>query len=46
MFQIGTVLNIEDAENAKKAGAKFIMSPAIVKACQKLLQQYNIVYDF
>lgn len=28
---IGTVLNIEDAENAKKAGAKFIMSPAIVK---------------
>ncbi|CAH1418605.1 unnamed protein product [Lactuca virosa] len=29
---IGT-LNIEDAENAKKAGAKFIMSPAIVKAC-------------
>ncbi|CAH1450993.1 unnamed protein product [Lactuca virosa] len=28
---IGTVLNIEDAENAKKVGAKFIMSPAIVK---------------
>ncbi|KAJ0947015.1 putative 2-dehydro-3-deoxy-phosphogluconate aldolase [Helianthus annuus] len=29
---VGTVLNTKDAENAKNAGAKFIMSPAIVKA--------------
>ncbi|KAK9057805.1 hypothetical protein SSX86_022643 [Deinandra increscens subsp. villosa] len=28
---VGTVLNTKDAENAKNAGAKFIMSPAIVK---------------
>nr|GEY93756.1 KDPG/KHG aldolase, aldolase-type TIM barrel [Tanacetum cinerariifolium] len=28
---VGTVLNPGDAENAKNAGAKFIMSPAIVK---------------
>ncbi|KAI3788561.1 hypothetical protein L2E82_01331 [Cichorium intybus] len=28
---VGTVLTTQDAENAKNAGAKFIMSPAIVK---------------
>ncbi|KAL8235697.1 hypothetical protein R6Q59_016778 [Mikania micrantha] len=28
---VGTVLNTKDAEKAKNAGAKFIMSPAIVK---------------
>ncbi|XP_076928226.1 uncharacterized protein LOC143592111 [Bidens hawaiensis] len=28
---VGTVLNTKDAENAKIAGAKFIMSPAFVK---------------
>ncbi|XP_076958213.1 uncharacterized protein LOC143633876 [Bidens hawaiensis] len=28
---VGTVLNTKDAENAKNAGAKFIMSPAFVK---------------
>ncbi|KAJ0791751.1 putative KDPG/KHG aldolase, aldolase-type TIM barrel [Helianthus annuus] len=32
LCQVGTVLNTKDAENAKNAGAKFIMSPAIVKA--------------
>lgn len=30
-LQVGTVLNIEDAERAVIAGAKFLMSPAIVK---------------
>ena len=31
ILQVGTVLNIEDAERAVIAGAKFLMSPAIVK---------------
>ncbi|KAM0009881.1 putative 2-dehydro-3-deoxy-phosphogluconate aldolase [Helianthus debilis subsp. tardiflorus] len=35
---VGTVLNTKDAENAKNAGAKFIMSPAIVKG---ILDQDN-----
>lgn len=30
-LQVGTVLNIEDAERAVIAGAKFLMSPTIVK---------------
>ncbi|KAL8197780.1 hypothetical protein R6Q57_024221 [Mikania cordata] len=34
---VGTVLNTKDAEKAKNAGAKFIMSPAIVK----ILSSYN-----
>nr|XP_043609894.1 putative KHG/KDPG aldolase isoform X3 [Erigeron canadensis] len=34
---VGTVLTTEDAENAKIAGAKFIMSPAFVK----ILSSYN-----
>uniref|UniRef100_A0A803P2F3 KHG/KDPG aldolase n=1 Tax=Cannabis sativa TaxID=3483 RepID=A0A803P2F3_CANSA len=31
VFEVGTVLNIEDARKAVGAGAKFLMSPAIVK---------------
>ena len=27
----GNVLNVEDAKNATNAGAKFLMSPAMVK---------------
>lgn len=32
-MQVGTVLNIKDAKNAVKAGAKFLMSPTMVKVC-------------
>lgn len=31
ILQVGTVLNAEDAIGAMNAGAKFIMSPAMVK---------------
>lgn len=31
IFQVGTVLNAKDAKSAVNAGAKFLMSPAIVK---------------
>ncbi|KAL6288951.1 hypothetical protein ACE6H2_006461 [Prunus campanulata] len=30
---VGTVLNVEDAKRAMIAGAKFLMSPAMVKRC-------------
>ena len=33
MLQVGTVLNVEDAVNAINAGAKFLISPAMVKVC-------------
>ncbi|KAF7153640.1 hypothetical protein RHSIM_Rhsim01G0121700 [Rhododendron simsii] len=31
IFQVGTVLNAKDAKSAVNAGAKFLMSPAMVK---------------
>lgn len=31
IFQVGTVLNAKDAKSAINAGAKFLMSPAMVK---------------
>jgi 2-keto-3-deoxy-6-phosphogluconate aldolase len=31
ILQVGTVLNVEDAKSAINAGAKFLMSPAMVK---------------
>lgn len=33
ILQVGTVLNAEDAKSAINAGAKFLMSPAMVKVC-------------
>ncbi|MQL96314.1 hypothetical protein Taro_028988, partial [Colocasia esculenta] len=32
---VGTVLSTEDARNAVKAGASFLMSPATIKVCKK-----------
>jgi 2-keto-3-deoxy-6-phosphogluconate aldolase len=31
ILQVGTVLNVEDAKSAINVGAKFLMSPAMVK---------------
>ena len=31
ILQVGTLLNVEDSKNATNAGAKFLMSPAMVK---------------
>jgi 2-keto-3-deoxy-6-phosphogluconate aldolase len=33
ILQVGTVLNVEDAKSAINSGAKFLMSPAMVKVC-------------
>lgn len=37
ILQVGTVLNKQDARDAVRAGAKFLMSPAIVKVPTGLL---------
>ena len=36
-LQVGTVLNVEDAKKAVGAGAKFLMSPAMVKVSLYIL---------
>ena len=36
-MQVGTVLNVKDAKNAVEAGAKFLMSPTMVKVSIHLL---------
>ncbi|WJX75175.1 hypothetical protein P8452_58730 [Trifolium repens] len=41
---VGTVLRIEDAKNAINAGAKFLMSPAIVKDIMDNVQGDEILY--
>lgn len=38
--QVGTILNAEDAQNAIVAGAKFLMSPAMVKVSTMVLEAY------
>ncbi|KAB1226683.1 2-dehydro-3-deoxy-phosphogluconate aldolase [Morella rubra] len=43
-LQIGTVLNVEDAKNAKNAGAKFLMSPAMIKDITVEVQCGEVVY--
>ncbi|XP_059598033.1 uncharacterized protein LOC104877879 isoform X6 [Vitis vinifera] len=45
---VGTVLNAKDAKTAINAGAKFLMSPVIVKACSwnlELLFFLNMLND-
>lgn len=37
ILQVGTVLNVEEAKNAINSGAKFLMSPAIVKVFDSAL---------
>ncbi|KAF8398116.1 hypothetical protein HHK36_017041 [Tetracentron sinense] len=44
IFQVGTVLNSKDAENAIKAGAKFLMSPAMVKDILENVQGGEVLY--
>ncbi|CBI40646.3 unnamed protein product, partial [Vitis vinifera] len=39
---VGTVLNAKDAKTAINAGAKFLMSPVIVKACSWNLELFFI----
>ncbi|KAM5551317.1 KHG/KDPG aldolase [Rosa sericea] len=41
---VGTVLNIEDAERAVTAGAKFFMSPAIVKDIMDDFRYGDVLY--
>ncbi|KAE9595299.1 putative 2-dehydro-3-deoxy-phosphogluconate aldolase [Lupinus albus] len=41
---VGTVLRIEDAKRAIKAGAKFMMSPAIIKDIMDYVQSDEILY--
>ncbi|PNX91360.1 KHG/KDPG aldolase, partial [Trifolium pratense] len=41
---VGTVLRIEDAKTAIDAGAKFLMSPAIVKDIMDYVQGGEILY--
>ncbi|XP_061367109.1 uncharacterized protein LOC133310229 [Gastrolobium bilobum] len=41
---VGTVLRIEDAKTAINAGAKFLMSPAIVKDIMDYIQSGEILY--
>lgn len=38
ILQVGTVLNAMDAKNAINAGAKFLMSPAIVMVPFKIVK--------
>lgn len=38
LMQVGTVLNVEDARKAVKAGAEFLMSPATVMVGLNALQ--------
>ena len=48
IVQVGTVLNAKDAKTAINAGAKFLMSPVIVKACSwnlELLLFLNMLND-
>lgn len=44
IVQVGTVLNIKDAKNAVKAGAKFLMSPTMVKVCVEIGPVYHIYF--
>ncbi|KAL4600412.1 hypothetical protein ACB092_11G197800 [Castanea dentata] len=41
---VGTVLNVEDAKNAINAGAKFLMSPAMVKDIMVDAQCGEVLY--
>ncbi|XP_021752551.1 uncharacterized protein LOC110718054 isoform X1 [Chenopodium quinoa] len=47
---VGTVLNVEDAKVAKKVGAKFLMSPAMIKLTSYLqdilaeIQDHEVLY--
>ncbi|KAK9283368.1 hypothetical protein L1049_011610 [Liquidambar formosana] len=41
---VGTVLNSEDAKNAMNAGAKFLMSPAMVKNILDDIQAADVLY--
>ncbi|EEF36815.1 aldolase, putative [Ricinus communis] len=41
---VGTVLDPKDAINAKNAGAKFLMSPAMVKGIMDVVQDDEVVY--
>jgi len=41
--QVGTILNAEDAQNAIVAGAKFLMSPAMVKVFTTVLEAYSSI---
>ncbi|KAL4382520.1 uncharacterized protein [Arachis hypogaea] len=43
-FLVGTVLRIEDAKAAVNAGAKFLMSPAIVKDVMYYIQNGEVLY--
>ncbi|XP_043812114.1 KHG/KDPG aldolase isoform X4 [Manihot esculenta] len=42
--QVGTLLNVEDAIKAKRAGAKFLMSPAMVMGIVDVIQDGEILY--
>lgn len=43
-LQVGTVLNVEDAKRAMIAGAKFLMSPAMVKvSIEKCLATFSLL---
>ncbi|XP_060675682.1 uncharacterized protein LOC107412837 isoform X2 [Ziziphus jujuba] len=44
VFGAGTVLNVEDAKKATNAGAKFIMSPAMVKDIMDDYQTGEVLY--
>ncbi|XP_030963193.1 uncharacterized protein LOC115984328 isoform X2 [Quercus lobata] len=44
MLQVGTVLNVEDAINAINAGAKFLISPAVVKDIMVDAQCGEVLY--
>ncbi|KAL5570981.1 hypothetical protein UlMin_020578 [Ulmus minor] len=41
---VGTVLNVEDARKAASAGAKFLMSPAMVKDVMDDFQNSDVLY--
>uniref|UniRef100_A0A2C9W2U6 KHG/KDPG aldolase n=2 Tax=Manihot esculenta TaxID=3983 RepID=A0A2C9W2U6_MANES len=41
---VGTLLNVEDAIKAKRAGAKFLMSPAMVMGIVDVIQDGEILY--
>ncbi|XP_021752561.1 uncharacterized protein LOC110718054 isoform X2 [Chenopodium quinoa] len=41
---VGTVLNVEDAKVAKKVGAKFLMSPAMIKDILAEIQDHEVLY--
>ncbi|KAF3448756.1 hypothetical protein FNV43_RR09469 [Rhamnella rubrinervis] len=44
VFGVGTILNIEDAKRAINAGAKFLMSPAMVMNIMEDFQNGEVLY--